>query len=209
MYQRYDAYDVCASIREQSRMDAGRKGKQCPGGYWIPANKQCGKGGKGGKMRSPGGGNLGRNLAIGGLATVGAGALAYKGRNKIVEGVDKAGKAVREGTRAAVGKANEMIGGYQAKSQQEEMNKQELMRRVSAAGRGIERATGMASRTARSARSAAEGAVGGAKEVARKTTRRAERIAKVAAGRASQGVSKAQETFAGVAGGGKKKEEGK
>lgn len=46
----YDAFDVCAQIREdwaEARMDAG-KGKQCPGGYWIAAGKQCG-----GKEESP------------------------------------------------------------------------------------------------------------------------------------------------------------
>jgi hypothetical protein len=41
---KFDAFDVCAQIRmdwEEGRYDAGPS-KKCPGGYSIPANKQCG-----------------------------------------------------------------------------------------------------------------------------------------------------------------------
>ncbi|WP_353258015.1 hypothetical protein [Prochlorothrix hollandica] len=64
-----DTSDACAQIRNDAM-----KGKKCPGGYSIPINKQCGKGGKGGKMRSPGETNnanrwrLAGAVALGGLA---------------------------------------------------------------------------------------------------------------------------------------------
>ncbi|WP_353258016.1 hypothetical protein [Prochlorothrix hollandica] len=56
-------------------------------------------------MKSPGGGKLGRNLAIGaaGLAVAGGGAaVAYKNRDRIVAGVDKttadlSAKAIKAG----------------------------------------------------------------------------------------------------------------
>lgn len=37
-----DSIQVCQAIREEYRQDAERRGKQCPGGYWISANKNCG-----------------------------------------------------------------------------------------------------------------------------------------------------------------------
>jgi len=64
-----NVFDVCAQIG----MDAGPRGKKCPGGYSIPVNKQCGKGGAG-RMRSPGAGNnlnrwrLAGAVALGGVA---------------------------------------------------------------------------------------------------------------------------------------------
>ena len=37
-----DSIQVCQAIREEYRQDAERKGKQCPGGYWISSDKNCG-----------------------------------------------------------------------------------------------------------------------------------------------------------------------
>lgn len=64
-----DVFDIC----QQIRMDAG-KGKKCPGGYSIPANKQCG--GKK-KMRSPGGNRFSPgSFAVGGVLGAAGGAYA-------------------------------------------------------------------------------------------------------------------------------------
>ncbi|WP_353258017.1 hypothetical protein [Prochlorothrix hollandica] len=191
----YDSYDVCSQIRqdweEEVRTDMGGKGKKCPGGYSIPANKQCGKGGKGGKMRSPGGGKLGRNLAIGaaGLAVAGGGAAAaaYKNRDKIVAGVDKVGAKIRSKAKQLSSEARGNIGKIETNSQEEEMGKQALQQQVAAAERGVSRATGMASRTARKVKTAAEGTVGGAKK------------------RVSSVVDKAKETFSNMTGGKERK----
>ena len=65
-----NTFDACDQIRKDwsdSRMDAG-KGKKRPGGYWIPASKQCAKKG-GGKGR--------KAALVAGLAAGAVGAGAY------------------------------------------------------------------------------------------------------------------------------------
>lgn len=159
-------YQACYEIRQDA---GGRKGKQCPGGYWIPANKQCGKGGgKGGKMRSPGGMGMGAKaaLAAGGLALAGgaAGVAAYKNRDKIIKGVDQAGSKIREKMKERYEEAATDPKGTEARTNAA----REQMRQVS-------RATGAASRTVKNVAKGAEKVVGQAKSAGR----RASRLAKV------------------------------
>ena len=40
--QNLDSVQICQAIREEYRQDAERRGKQCPGGYWISSDKNCG-----------------------------------------------------------------------------------------------------------------------------------------------------------------------
>jgi len=66
-----DVFNACKQIR----MDAGPRGKKCPGGYSIPANKQCGGKGKGkGKLRSSGPRFSIGGAVAGGVLGVGLGA---------------------------------------------------------------------------------------------------------------------------------------
>lgn len=163
-------YQACYEIRQDA---GGRKGKQCPGGYWIPANKQCGKGGgksgaKGGKMRSPGGMGMGAKAAIaagvGTLALGGAGVAAYKNRDKIIAGVDQVGSKAREKMKERYEEAATDPKGTEAGTNAA----REQMRQVS-------RATRVASRTVRNVAKGAEKVVGQAKSAGR----RASRLAKV------------------------------
>lgn len=86
--ERHDSYQTCAEIRESFRMDAARKGKQCPGGYWIAKDKKCG-GGKG--LGSPANPSRRKNRrraavatgsALGGVALAGMLGLAAAAQRK-------------------------------------------------------------------------------------------------------------------------------
>lgn len=92
-----------------------KKGKQCPGGYWIPRDKKCGKSGKAGsKGRSSGlklpfstkmpeGAKGARNAAIGIAAAAGLGGAALYGVSRMSEEGKKRsrtkGEVIGEGVR--------------------------------------------------------------------------------------------------------------
>ena len=81
-----DVFDACSQIRA----DAGPKGKKCPGGYSIPANKQCGGRGRArgkGRLRT-----LGPGLSVGGAVAggvLGVGLGAATAVNAIARGEEK------------------------------------------------------------------------------------------------------------------------
>lgn len=204
----YDSIDVCRQIRSdhaEERLDAG-KGKKCPGGYWIPANKQCGKpgqAGKSGRMRSPGGGKMARNLAIGAAGTLalgaGGAALAYKNRDKIIAGVDKAGSA-------ATKKATEMkiavrkgVGEAQGK----------IQRASEKAGKA---AIGASRRVSVATTKMAAGASQGARDLASKAesgVARGKEMIEQGKSKVKSGAKKAKETFSNIASSGSKGEDKK
>lgn len=159
---------ACAQIRDVFRMDAGgKKGKQCPGGYWIAKDKQCGKGGKGGgKMRSPGGG--GRAAAAAGGAALATGvAAAYANRDKIVAGVDRLGEKARQHEANRVERKS-LDMNVSAKELDRAKSRQELVgRAASAASKGARQLKGAGEKVAEISDRNATRALGGVKATAR------------------------------------------